>query len=1098
MATIKALEGRTVHQIQSGQVIVDLCSVVKELVENSLDAGATSIEVRFKNNGLDSIEVQDTGIGISSDNYETVALKHFTSKLTNYDDLTSLQTFGFRGEALSSLCALSKLHIVTARADEAPKGTRLDFEISGKLKATSIVAAQKGTTVTVEDLFLNLPVRRRELEKNIKREYGKVLSLLQAYACISTEARISASNVMAKGKRAVVFASNSNSTTRENIANVFGTKALPMLVSVDLQFDMEPANTLDPYPKNTKVQILGHISKPVFGEGRNAPDRQMFFVNARPCSLPQVAKVFNEVYKSYNVSQSPFIFANIILDTNAYDVNVSPDKRTIMLHNQNLLLESLRTSLTDLFEKQDQTVPLTQKTVQKLPAFKQLPVRRESSKSESTEILERDPVQEAAYSSDADTEEVGHNDSISTCSNDQDSSRNVLPNLIDEFAGRHAKARVTKGVDERKSGNDSSHLSKEKQRLTKNLKVQQWHDSGLDDCDQSDSLTRLRVPEAENVRESALEPCERPNERRLGTEETLEESHVSPNQSAKPTQGPEGPASQGTEGPASQSTANPSHGVVPNAFERMRPRRRSPEVATITIGSKTTSEVLGGSIFKKRRVHSRSSSISSTNSQENESSCSYQEVSQRMQAFAAPGSGIAKVSDSHRGKTYALPPHSSGAEEGENEDVTNTRLASGNETEAASAGNGSSLVDKDEVDRQHSSPSSRDTEPDEDYVDEEEKRAREDIRVAELIRDAELTASVPTIDKKRRAHQILRGVGDKDPTTSLVQLMDTSIQCIGLQLQNLESTLRSTMPNTASQISPAGPIDAIAPEDRLTLTISKDDFVSMHIIGQFNLGFVLATRAGTDMFIIDQHASDEKYNFERLQRSTIVQNQRLVHPQRLELTAVDEEIILENNDVLHKNGFLVEMDQSGCEPVGQRCKLLSLPMSKEVTFDTSDLEELIALLADSPPTTTTITTTRSSSSSAHIPRPSKVRRMFAMRACRSSIMIGRTLTMRQMQGLVKHMGEIDKPWNCPHGRPTMRHLCSLGDWTEWKEGDGLGGLEEQADPIDWGRWVERVRASSSSNEDGTDDGDGDGIVERDADEEEGGGDTVERNVESGD
>lgn len=243
MATIKALEGRTVHQIQSGQVIVDLCSVVKELVENSLDAGATSIEVRFKNNGLDSIEVQDNGIGIASENYETIALKHYTSKLSSYDDLSSLQTFGFRGEALSSLCALSKFHITTARADEAPKGTRLEFETSGRLKATQVIASQKGTTVVVEALFRNLPVRRRELEKNIKREYGKVLGILQAYACISTQARISVTNVMAKGKRVVVFATKSSQNTRENIANVFGAKTLPGLVSMNLSFEMQPTRT---------------------------------------------------------------------------------------------------------------------------------------------------------------------------------------------------------------------------------------------------------------------------------------------------------------------------------------------------------------------------------------------------------------------------------------------------------------------------------------------------------------------------------------------------------------------------------------------------------------------------------------------------------------------------------------------------------------------------------------------------------------------------------------------------------------------------------------------------------------------------------------
>ena len=169
MATIKAIEAGSVHQIQSGQVIVDLCSVAKELVENSLDAGANSVEVRFKNYGLDAIEVQDNGAGIPSNDYETVALKHYTSKLSSYEDLSRLQTFGFRGEALSSLCALSKFSITTARADEAPKGARLEFEISGKLKDTSVIACQKGTTVLVENLFFSLPVRKKELAKNIRR-----------------------------------------------------------------------------------------------------------------------------------------------------------------------------------------------------------------------------------------------------------------------------------------------------------------------------------------------------------------------------------------------------------------------------------------------------------------------------------------------------------------------------------------------------------------------------------------------------------------------------------------------------------------------------------------------------------------------------------------------------------------------------------------------------------------------------------------------------------------------------------------------------------------------------------------------------------------
>lgn len=126
-------------------------------------------------------------------------MKHYTSKLSTYDDLGSLKTFGFRGEALSSLCALSKFHIITARASDGPRGTKLEFEPSGKVKGTSVVAAKQGTTVVVENLFYNLPVRRKELEKTVKRQYSKVLELLHAYACISVGVKFSVTNLMPKG-----------------------------------------------------------------------------------------------------------------------------------------------------------------------------------------------------------------------------------------------------------------------------------------------------------------------------------------------------------------------------------------------------------------------------------------------------------------------------------------------------------------------------------------------------------------------------------------------------------------------------------------------------------------------------------------------------------------------------------------------------------------------------------------------------------------------------------------------------------------------------------------------------------------------------------
>lgn len=215
-------------------------------------------DVRFKNYGLESIEVQDNGSGIAKDDFESIgnprpsllqsiktnvnpALKHYTSKLTTYNDLDGLKTYGFRGEALSSLCAVSDLRITTARHDEAPQGTRLDFEFSGKLKSKTILACQRGTTVYIENIFRTLIVRRKELEKNIKREYTKVLNLLQAYACICVGIRLSVSNTVAK-QRKDVFRTKGDQNTQDNIANVFGAKTLTGLIELDLKFDMKSSD----------------------------------------------------------------------------------------------------------------------------------------------------------------------------------------------------------------------------------------------------------------------------------------------------------------------------------------------------------------------------------------------------------------------------------------------------------------------------------------------------------------------------------------------------------------------------------------------------------------------------------------------------------------------------------------------------------------------------------------------------------------------------------------------------------------------------------------------------------------------------------------
>lgn len=203
-------------------------------------------------------------------------------------------------------------------------------------------------------------------------------------------------------------------------------------------------------------------------------------------------------------------------------------------------------------------------------------------------------------------------------------------------------------------------------------------------------------------------------------------------------------------------------------------------------------------------------------------------------------------------------------------------------------------------------------------------------------------------------------------------------------------------------------------EQTLTLNVSKSDFFGMTVIGQFNLGFILVRR-NNEIFIIDQHAADEKSNYEKLLRDTVIDSQKMARVKELELSAIEKISIDEHLQTLKKNGFdvAVQEDTSG----EKRYFLTSLPVSRNITFDMRDLLEILSLLVDG--------------SSPDSVRCTKAKRMFASRACRSSIMIGTALTKERMQGVVWHLGEMDAPWNCPHGRPTMRHLTNIQAMTRW-------------------------------------------------------------------
>ena len=303
--SIKQIDKGVVHQICSGQVVLSLATAVKELVENSLDAGATVIEVKLRDHGAENVEVTDNGHGVEENNFKGLTIKHATSKLRDFSDLTSVETFGFRGEALSSLCALSKLTISTRHA-HAQLGTVLEYDHNGAIVSQKNIARPVGTTVTIHNIFSTMPVRQKEFQRNVKKEYSKLMSVMTAYGLVSSGVKIKVTNLKSKNKVDVLMQTQGSENLRDNLVNIFGVKimsSLKQIVQTKLtEEDLQEAGIKGQVPD---VKLLGFISSPVHGEGRGSPDRQFLFINNRPCDHVKLTKIINQIYHGYNRHQFP-------------------------------------------------------------------------------------------------------------------------------------------------------------------------------------------------------------------------------------------------------------------------------------------------------------------------------------------------------------------------------------------------------------------------------------------------------------------------------------------------------------------------------------------------------------------------------------------------------------------------------------------------------------------------------------------------------------------------------------------------------------------------------------------------------------------------
>ncbi len=330
MTEIDILSNETIDKIAAGEVVERPLNVVKELVENSIDAGSTMISVEIKGGGIDLIRVTDNGVGIDESQCEKAFLRHATSKLRTIDDLSTLVSLGFRGEALSSICAVSKAEMVTKPKDSF-LGTRVVVE-GGKLTEKSKVGAPDGTTIIIRTLFYNTPPRKKFL-KSSAAEGAQIEDIMEKFALSRPDISF---QFVSNGKTQLSTSGNNN--LKDVVFHIFGKDVYNSLLPVNYQCN--------------GVKIAGLSAKPEFTyQSRGG---EIYFVNGRAVKSKIINTAIEEVYRNYLMQHRfPFCVLYLTVASDTIDVNVHPQKLEVKFSDNKLISECIINALNDAFLNKD-------------------------------------------------------------------------------------------------------------------------------------------------------------------------------------------------------------------------------------------------------------------------------------------------------------------------------------------------------------------------------------------------------------------------------------------------------------------------------------------------------------------------------------------------------------------------------------------------------------------------------------------------------------------------------------------------------------------------------------------------------------------------
>ncbi|EDR29212.1 DNA mismatch repair protein pms2, putative [Entamoeba dispar SAW760] len=879
MTTIHIMNEEIIQKLSSGCVVIDCESVIKELVENAIDSGATIINIKLNNYGLDSIIVEDNGSGINEENMELLGKRHCTSKINNIEELTKVNTYGFRGEALYCISNMGEVEIISSEGKEIGNSIQLTTRIKKR------VTRKQGTTIIVKKLFMNNKIRREEFMRNKNKELSKIITLIQNYALMLINIKIILIHQFKKSNN-ILLQSNGKSL-KENLYNLFKIDAKDVTIPIEIE--------------ENGIKISGIVSN-FIDKGRTNNDRIFLFVNKRPIEHKKLQQIIIQQWRSLGISfkrKYPTVILNILVDE--YDPNVSPDKRKVFFINEDNVLK--------LMEKCISSVWSTELLEQNIPT-----INNDISYSTSSIIENTSPIKSFNIS--------------------------FLPQSTQNLINQRKQKIISQNIFDKEDINNNQ-IVNEKQKEKPLITIHQLkneNESIEDEIISSSIINTNILQQKKNIQNNINE-----NQNEISEIENKEDDNDEWDDILK-----------------DESSLENSLQKIRNFSSKLNEKKNSEEKELDERKVILKEEKDDYKKIKEKGINEEEYEIEKKEIKEIEEkkkNLIRQKTEERMNKINNTIIISEKINEEIE-KENNLKKQ---IKKDDDKKIINIRNKKLNKKEQEEI--------KENKELNYKESTSISEEFNEKILEEEEKENKENKEENIKINIASNKLIIEPIELKRIVEHMI--LCHKDYPICQPERTEEDILKIPRKMK-------------------------------------KTTLEEIEIIGQFNKGFIIG-KLGYDLYIIDQHAADEIYNYETLLKKDKLSVQTLISPLQVTMSCDDEIFVQENIELFTQFGFEVIFRED--KEVTQRVFLTKVYHRGKNFFGINEFSELVQQLKGCRNDMKVIV--------------KKKHKIFATEACRMSIMIGDSLGREEMKKIIKRLVELNKPWHCPHGRQTIRHLWDL-------------------------------------------------------------------------